>query len=133
MRFLQQFESSSQSPILLYSRNLQPNFIQCDPSVNFPHHLEFNYTGCNNFSIYYTRNTSLPSPPPTCSILQLPVNNTESYGDIFRLLTATFSIEVLVTPFCYRCYLQRGECQIIEGQSKCIHSIKGMICMDTAK
>ncbi|KAI5573844.1 hypothetical protein BDE02_10G107500 [Populus trichocarpa] len=82
--------------------------------------------GCNNFSIYYTRNTSLPSPPPTCSILQLPVNNTESYGDIFRLLTATFSIEVLVTPFCYRCYLQRGECQIIEGQSKCIHSIKDM-------
>jgi hypothetical protein len=41
---------------------------KCDPSVIFPHHLEFNYIGCKNFSIYYTRNTSLPSPPPTCSI-----------------------------------------------------------------
>jgi len=104
-----------------------------DPSVNFPHHLEFNYTGCKNFSIYYTRNTSLPSPPPTCSILQLPVNSTESYGDIFRLLTATFSIEVFVFPPCYHCYLQRGECHTIEGKFKCIHSIEGMICMDTAK
>ncbi|KAG6759600.1 hypothetical protein POTOM_036084 [Populus tomentosa] len=95
-----------------------------DPSVNFPQHLEFNYTGCKNFSIYYTRNTSLPSPPPTCSILQLPVNNTESYGDIFRLLTATFSIEVSVRQSCYQCYLQRGECQNLEGKSECIHSIE---------
>nr|XP_034926542.1 LEAF RUST 10 DISEASE-RESISTANCE LOCUS RECEPTOR-LIKE PROTEIN KINASE-like 1.1 isoform X2 [Populus alba] len=95
-----------------------------DPSVNFPQHLEFNYTGCKNFSIYYTRDTSLPSPPPTCSILQLPVNNTESYGDIFRLLTATFSIEVFVRPPCYHCYLQRGECNIIKGKFKCIHSIE---------
>ncbi|XP_052312534.1 LEAF RUST 10 DISEASE-RESISTANCE LOCUS RECEPTOR-LIKE PROTEIN KINASE-like 2.1 isoform X5 [Populus trichocarpa] len=97
---------------------------KCDPSVNFPHRLELNYTGCNNFSIYYTRNTSLPSPPPTCSILQLPVNNTESYGDIFRLLTATFSIEVSVLPLCYHCYLQRGECKINKGNLKCIHSIE---------
>nr|TKS06121.1 hypothetical protein D5086_0000126660 [Populus alba] len=97
-----------------------------DPSVNFPQHLEFNYTGCKNFSIYYTRDTSLPSPPPTCSILQLPVNNTESYGDIFRLLTATFSIEVFVRPPCYHCYLQRGECNIIKGKFKCIHSIEGL-------
>jgi hypothetical protein len=106
---------------------------KCDPSVNFPHHLEFNYTGCNNFSIYYTRNTSLPSPPPTCSILQLPVTKTESYGDIFRLLTATFSIEVFVWHRSYLCYLQREGRQIIEGKNKCIHSIEGMICMDTAK
>jgi len=63
------------------------------------------------------------------SILQLPVTKTESYGDIFRLLTATFSIEVFVTPFCYRCYLQRGECQIIEGKPECIHSIEGMYDM----
>jgi len=114
-------------PYLSNTKISNLTLFKCDPSVNFPHHLEFNYTGCKNFSIYYTRDTSLPSPPPTCSILQLPVNKTESYGDIFRLLTATFSIEVLVTPFCYRCYLQRGECQIIEGQSKCIHSIEGMI------
>jgi len=106
---------------------------KCDPSVNFPHRLELNYTGCKNFSIYYTRNTSLPRPPPTCSILQLPVNNTESYGDIFRLLTATFSIEVFVFPPCHQCHLQGGPCQIIEGKPKCIHSIEGMICMDTAK
>ncbi|KAL9352513.1 hypothetical protein Peur_055193 [Populus x canadensis] len=111
-------------PYLSNTKISNLTLFKCDPSVNFPHHLEFNYTGCKNFSIYYTRDTSLPSPPPTCSILQLPVNKTESYGDIFRLLTATFSIEVLVTPFCYRCYLQRGECQIIEGQSKCIHSIE---------
>ncbi|KAL9389545.1 hypothetical protein Peur_018150 [Populus x canadensis] len=98
---------------------------KCDPSVNFPHRLELNYTGCKNFSIYYTRNTSLPSPPPTCSILQLPVNNNESYGDIFRLLTATFSIEVSVLPLCYLCYLQRGECDhTMEGNLKCIHSIE---------
>ncbi|KAJ6891086.1 LEAF RUST 10 DISEASE-RESISTANCE LOCUS RECEPTOR-LIKE PROTEIN KINASE-like 2.1 isoform X3 [Populus alba x Populus x berolinensis] len=97
---------------------------KCDPSVNFPQHLEFNYTGCKNFSIYYTRNTSLPSPPPTCSILQLPVKNTESYGDIFWLLTATFSIEVFVRRTCYHCYLQRGECKIIKGKFKCIHSIE---------
>ncbi|XP_052312532.1 LEAF RUST 10 DISEASE-RESISTANCE LOCUS RECEPTOR-LIKE PROTEIN KINASE-like 2.1 isoform X3 [Populus trichocarpa] len=98
---------------------------KCDLSVNFPHHLEFNYIGCKNFSIYYNRNTSLPSPPPTCSILQLPVNNnTESYGDIFRLLTATFSIEVSVLPLCYHCYLQRGECKINKGNLKCIHSIE---------
>jgi hypothetical protein len=129
MRFLQQFESSSRSPILLYSRNPHPDIIQMWPHCLFPYHLEFNYIGCKNFSIYYTRNTSLPSPPPTCSILQLPVNKTESYGDIFRLLTATFSIEVLVTPFCYRCYVQRGECQIIEGKPECIHSIEGMYDM----
>ena len=102
-----------------------------DPSVNFPQHLEFNYKGCKNFSIYYTPNTSLPSPPPTCSILQLPVNKTESHGDIFRLLTATFSIEVFVSLPSYVCYLQREGRQIIEGKNKCIHS--GMICMDTAK
>nr|XP_034910502.1 LEAF RUST 10 DISEASE-RESISTANCE LOCUS RECEPTOR-LIKE PROTEIN KINASE-like 1.1 [Populus alba] len=96
-----------------------------DPSVSFPQHLEFNYTGCKNFSIYYTRNTStLPSPPPTCSILQLPVNKTESYGDIFRLLTATFSIEVFLLFPCYHCYLQRGKCHIIEGKPECIHSIE---------
>jgi hypothetical protein len=107
---------------------------KCDPSVNFPHHLEFKYTGCKNFSIYYTRNTSLPSPPPPCSILQLPVNNnTESYGNIFRLLTATFSIEVFVKHFSYLCYLKREGRQIIEGKHKCSHSIEGMICMDTAK
>uniref|UniRef100_A0A6M2EWS7 Wall-associated receptor kinase galacturonan-binding domain-containing protein n=1 Tax=Populus davidiana TaxID=266767 RepID=A0A6M2EWS7_9ROSI len=41
---------------------------KCDPSFIFPHHLEFNYIGRKNFSIYYTRNTNLPSPPPTCSI-----------------------------------------------------------------
>ncbi|KAG6759603.1 hypothetical protein POTOM_036087 [Populus tomentosa] len=90
-----------------------------DPSVSFPQHLEFNYTGCKNFSIYYTRNTSLPSPPPTCSILQLPVNK-----DIFRLLTATFSIEVFIFPPCHRCLFQRRECKIIEGNAECIHSIE---------
>ncbi|KAG6757734.1 hypothetical protein POTOM_038058 [Populus tomentosa] len=96
-----------------------------DPSVNFPQHLEFNYKGCKNFSIYYTRDTSLPSPPPTCSILQLPVNKTESYGDIFRLLTANFSIDVSVSRHCYySCYLRREACQIIEGKPKCIHSIE---------
>ncbi|KAJ6891087.1 LEAF RUST 10 DISEASE-RESISTANCE LOCUS RECEPTOR-LIKE PROTEIN KINASE-like 1.1 isoform X1 [Populus alba x Populus x berolinensis] len=101
--------------------------IKCtDPSVNFPQHLEFNYTGCKNFSIYYTPNTSLPSPPPTCSILQLPVNKTESHGDIFRLLTATFSIEVFVSLPSYVCYLQREGRQIIEGKNKCIHSIEGL-------
>ncbi|KAI9387092.1 hypothetical protein POPTR_010G121100v4 [Populus trichocarpa] len=97
---------------------------KCDLSVNFPHHLEFNYIGCKNFSIYYNRNTSLPSPPPTCSILQLPVNKAESYDDIFRQLTATFSIEVFVFPPCHHCYLQGGACQIIEGKPKCIHSIE---------
>jgi hypothetical protein len=61
------------------------------------------------------------------------VNKAESYDDIFRLLTATFSIEVFVIPPCHHCYLQGGACQIIEGKPKCIHSIEGMICMDTAK
>ena len=44
---------------------------KCDPSVIFPHHLEFNYIGRKNFSIYYTRNTNLPSPPR----LHLPVQS----------------------------------------------------------
>ncbi|KAI9387091.1 hypothetical protein POPTR_010G121025v4 [Populus trichocarpa] len=85
----------------LYIREISNlTLFKCDLSVNFPHRLEFNYTGCKNFSMYYNRNTSLPSPPPTCSILQLPVNKAESYGDIFRLLTATFSIEVFVSHHC---------------------------------
>ncbi|KAG6759604.1 hypothetical protein POTOM_036088 [Populus tomentosa] len=95
-----------------------------DLIVNFPQHLEFNYKGCKNFSIYYTRNSSLPSPPPTCSILQLPVNNTESYSEIFRLLTATFSIEVFQLFPCHHCYFQKRGCKIIKGNPKCIHSIE---------
>ncbi|XP_073268028.1 PR5-like receptor kinase [Populus alba] len=121
------FNNLSLPASLPYFSNLEISnltLFKCGPSVNFPQHLEFNFTRCKNFSIYYTRNTSLPSPPPTCSILQLPVKNTESYGDILRLLTATFSIEVFVSPPCYRCYLQRGECKIIEGNPKCIHSIE---------
>ncbi|XP_073268099.1 LEAF RUST 10 DISEASE-RESISTANCEUS RECEPTOR-LIKE PROTEIN KINASE-like 1.1 [Populus alba] len=119
------FNNLSLPPSLPYFSILEFSnltLFKCDPSVNFRHHLALNYTGCKNFSIYYTRNTSLPSPPPNCSILQLPVNKTKSYGDIFRLLTATFSIEVFASPFCYRCHLQRGECKRNKGNLKCIHS-----------
>ncbi|XP_037497366.1 LEAF RUST 10 DISEASE-RESISTANCE LOCUS RECEPTOR-LIKE PROTEIN KINASE-like 1.1 isoform X2 [Jatropha curcas] len=113
-------------PILTYAPfRIRPNLtlFKCNHPANFTH-FDFSYTECKNFTIYYNymNRSALPSPPPNCSILQLPFNVNQNYDDIFHLLTANFSLEVFFWLECYWCQLYGGKCL---GNSK-----KKFQCLD---
>ncbi|KAJ9163325.1 hypothetical protein P3X46_023004 [Hevea brasiliensis] len=87
---------------------------KCNHASNLTPHpnFYFNYTECNNFSIYYTyMNRTLRTPPPNCSIVQLPIKVNHSYDNIFDLLTASFSLQVYWWSECYLCQkISNGTC-----------------------
>ncbi|KAF2317799.1 hypothetical protein GH714_041113 [Hevea brasiliensis] len=87
---------------------------KCNHASNLSPHpnFYFNYTECNNFSIYYTyMNRTLRTPPPNCSIVQLPIKVNHSYDNIFDLLTASFSLQVYWWSECYLCQkISNGTC-----------------------
>lgn len=102
---------------------------KCSHESNLsPHpHFDFSYKRCENFVIYYTyMNRTLPSPPTNCSILQLPIKINHGYGDIFDLLTATFSLQVYWWLECYMCQVSyKGKCRCVDAHGKprgtCLH------------
>ncbi|THG12995.1 hypothetical protein TEA_006976 [Camellia sinensis var. sinensis] len=52
--------------------------------------------------------------PPSCSVIQLPVNSSNTnpnVGDPFNLLTDTFSLVLHVSEDCLKCYQGGGQCQ----------------------
>ncbi|XP_025014508.2 LEAF RUST 10 DISEASE-RESISTANCE LOCUS RECEPTOR-LIKE PROTEIN KINASE-like 1.1 isoform X2 [Ricinus communis] len=99
------------SPFLSFRINHNLTLFKCNYKLSDPPQLE--YRGCNNSSIYYTREQEdLPSLPPQCSLIQLPRHQNGSYSEIFKLLTADFTLEVLVSGSCKRCHYRGGECKI---------------------
>ncbi|KAL3578459.1 hypothetical protein D5086_019963, partial [Populus alba] len=71
---------------------------------------------CKNLSIYHTQEFEiLPRLQPQYSLIQFP----GTYNDIFTMLNAKFTLEVLVSPACMHCHRGGGECQIKEPKLLC--------------
>ncbi|KAK9276176.1 hypothetical protein L1049_005707 [Liquidambar formosana] len=103
------------SPFGYFKITLNLTMYKCYSSLKSVPHSSFrNYTGCNryNFSIYYTPNDSLLlTLPPQCSIIQLPKKPNPRNNEIFSLLSADISLELVVHPDCHKCYFKkRGNC-----------------------
>eukprot|EP00257_Ricinus_communis_P020351 XP_015579559.2 PR5-like receptor kinase [Ricinus communis] len=102
--------------------------LKCDPTAKVTSPLiKFNYTGCLNFNIFYTGITrEVPIPPTSCSTIQLPANIDNGYEDIFKLLTADFTLQVTLSfefYFCEQCHLQAGECHgNSTGKLQCLNA-----------
>ncbi|EEF35388.1 wall-associated kinase, putative [Ricinus communis] len=102
--------------------------LKCDPTAKVTSPLiKFNYTGCPNFNIFYTGITrEVPIPPTSCSTIQLPANIDNGYEDIFKLLTADFTLQVTLSfefHFCEQCHLQAGECHgNSTGKLQCLNA-----------
>ncbi|XP_061989754.1 LEAF RUST 10 DISEASE-RESISTANCE LOCUS RECEPTOR-LIKE PROTEIN KINASE-like 1.1 isoform X1 [Rosa rugosa] len=106
----------SPSPLfdLLFTNNL--TLFKCNTSLKPHADLTF---GCLNAKhTYYTLyNKSTPSPPPPCSITQIPTLSNQS---TLLPLTTVFSLQVQVTRDCYQCYEKRkGRCLVVNGKFKC--------------
>ncbi|XP_034675721.1 LEAF RUST 10 DISEASE-RESISTANCE LOCUS RECEPTOR-LIKE PROTEIN KINASE-like 1.1 isoform X1 [Vitis riparia] len=101
---------------------------KCHRNHNIDPITEYNYTRCHDFIIYYNQpNTSIPPPPPPphCSIIQYPVNMNLDIADLFPLLTSDITLQVLVSPGCWRCHHRTGQCQDDgKGKFHCAH-VKG--------
>ena len=99
---------------------------KCHRNHNIDPITEYNYTRCHDFIIYYNQpNTSIPPPPPHCSIIQYPVNMNLDIADLFPLLTSDITLQVLVSPDCWRCHHRTGQCQDDgKGKFHCAH-VKG--------
>ncbi|KAL6190351.1 hypothetical protein ACLB2K_036749 [Fragaria x ananassa] len=107
----------SPSPLfdLLFTHNL--TLFKCNLTLKAPDaDLTF---GCSNtkhtyFTLY---NKSTPSPPPSCSISQIPTLPNKS---TLLPLTTEFSLQVQVTKECYDCFeKRRGRCLIVDRKFKC--------------
>ncbi|THG13004.1 rust resistance kinase Lr10-like [Camellia sinensis] len=94
------------------------NFDPVSPKED--HFTDFhNYTNCEDYNLYYKYPDddllSFPAPlPPSCSVIQLPVNSSNTnpnVGDPFNLLTDTFSLVLHVSEDCLKCYQGGGQCQ----------------------
>ena len=82
---------------------------------------------CKNLSIYHTQEfESLPRLQPQCSLIQLPGNSYQPNNDIFTMLNAKFTLEVLVSPACLHCHRGGGECQIKEQKLLCSIAKEGI-------
>ena len=106
------------------------SLFKCHRNHNIDPITEYNYTRCHDFIIYYNHpNTSIPPPPPPppphCSIIQYPVNMSLDIADLFPLLTSDITLQVLVSPDCWRCHHRTGQCQDDgKGKFHCAH-VKG--------
>ncbi|GMP83440.1 hypothetical protein CsSME_00037353 [Camellia sinensis var. sinensis] len=94
------------------------NFHTVSPKED--HFTDFhNYTNCEDYNLYYKYPDddllSFPAPlPPSCSVIQLPVNSSNTNPNVnepFNLLTNTFSLVLHVSEGCQECYKGGGQCQ----------------------
>ncbi|XP_038713435.1 LEAF RUST 10 DISEASE-RESISTANCE LOCUS RECEPTOR-LIKE PROTEIN KINASE-like 1.1 isoform X2 [Tripterygium wilfordii] len=98
------------------------NLLKCHSRVSHTLHTDYNHTGCPGYVIYYNgNNRKLPNPPPPqCLPIQLPEKENSNFSSIFSVLTATLHLQVLVSPDCYQCHYQGGECQTnSKGEFQC--------------
>ncbi|CAB4295662.1 unnamed protein product [Prunus armeniaca] len=111
------------SPIFdeLFPRNL--TLFKCN---NTPvHNTDLKY-GCRNPNhTYYTTSPddSLPSLPPSCSIIRVPMDPKAAF-DLSALITR-FDLQFQVSEECKGCYERKGECQDDKGKFKCSGGEKG--------
>ncbi|WCJ24478.1 Protein kinase superfamily protein [Euphorbia peplus] len=97
-------------PYLSYQIKLNISMFRCADKLKDSSLLEH---ACNDSSIYYPqKEQNLPSLPPQCSLLQLPLNPDGNYSDIFTLLTANFSLDVQVSGRCRSCHYRGGDCRV---------------------
>ncbi|XP_065881151.1 LEAF RUST 10 DISEASE-RESISTANCEUS RECEPTOR-LIKE PROTEIN KINASE-like 1.1 isoform X4 [Euphorbia lathyris] len=102
--------SLPRSPYLSYQLKFNITMFNCAHKLSNVSLLKH---ACNDSSLYYSRKgQNLPSLPPHCSLLQLPLNPDGNYGDIFRLLTANFTLDVDISPGCWRCHYRGGDCHV---------------------
>ncbi|CAL5419220.1 unnamed protein product [Camellia sinensis] len=113
------------NPSISFTFSPHLTFFKCnknfDPvSPKEDHFTDFhNYTNCEDYNLYYKYPDddllSFPAPlPPSCSVIQLPVNSSNTnpnVGDPFNLLTDTFSLVLHVSEDCLKCYQGGGQCQ----------------------
>ncbi|KAL6295093.1 hypothetical protein ACE6H2_003235 [Prunus campanulata] len=68
----------------------------------------------DNHTYYYTSSPddSLASHPPSCSIIQIPT-------DTFHTWSAKFTLRLLASEACEKCYERKGECLVDKGKFKC--------------
>ncbi|CAL5421624.1 unnamed protein product [Camellia sinensis] len=113
------------NPSISFTFSPHLTFFKCnknfDPvSPKEDHFTDFhNYTNCEDYNLYYKYPDddllSFPAPPPpSCSVIQLPLNSSNTnpnVSDPFNLLTNTFSLVLHVSEGCQECYKGGGQCQ----------------------
>ncbi|KAB5538170.1 hypothetical protein DKX38_015703 [Salix brachista] len=65
-------------------------------------------------SVKSTSHSPTPDHVRTCSLIQLPGNKNQPNNDIFTMLNAKSTLEVIAFPACMHCHREGGECQIKE-------------------
>ncbi|XP_050225375.1 LEAF RUST 10 DISEASE-RESISTANCE LOCUS RECEPTOR-LIKE PROTEIN KINASE-like 1.1 isoform X3 [Mercurialis annua] len=101
------------SPSLTFWINPNLTLFKCNHKLMTSDPSLLEYKGCTNSSIYYTRKQeNLPSLPPQCSLIQLPMHRDGTNRDIFEQLTANFTLEVRVSRSCINCHYGGGDCKV---------------------
>ncbi|CAB4265070.1 unnamed protein product [Prunus armeniaca] len=69
---------------------------------------------------------SLVSHPPSCPIIQIPLDTNQPPPPSLPSLGTKFSLHLKVSEACYRCYDGKGECRLDDKEElKCSVGKKG--------
>ncbi|KAK7308239.1 hypothetical protein VNO77_41841 [Canavalia gladiata] len=88
------------------------------------------YKNCDGYDIYYPVKFSgihdmYPGSENACSTIQLPIKSSsavDNFPDLYSLLSAKFTILILVSEDCRKCHENGTQCQVDNGLLHCASS-----------
>lgn len=115
------------SPISNVSTTYNLTLFKCNHTLDHTSYRDIKLCSSASHTYYISLNNNLSSPPPQCSVVQLPFRTDLNHlNQTHYNLTADFTLQVIVSQKCYECYDREGICKAYKEEAKCLIPQQGI-------